>query len=49
MKFDDYLKEERIELMRTDIKAYLALCTMDHLVGLLDGIAKSGGYEEDEE
>ncbi len=48
-KFDDYTQEERVELMRTDIKAYLAIVTMDHLVGVLDGIAKSGAHSEIEE
>ena len=32
--------------MRTDVKAYMEIVTMDHLVGLLDAIAKSGLLEE---
>ena len=48
MKYDDYTQEQRVELMRTDITAYLKLCTMDHLVGILDGIAKGGPIKEEE-
>ena len=46
-KFDSLTQMERVELMRTDITAYLELCTMDHLVGILDGIAKGGPIKED--
>ena len=49
MKYDDLTRDQRIELMRTDIKAYLALCTMDHMVGILDGIAKSGPMKEEDD
>ncbi len=48
-KFDSLTQEQRVELMRTDIKAYLELCTMDHLVGILDGIAKGGPIKKEEE
>ena len=48
MKFDDYTQDERVELMRTDIKAYLEILMMDHLVGMLDAIAKSGPMEKDQ-
>ena len=47
MKFDDYTQDERVKLMRTDIRAYLDLLIIDHLMSLLDAIAKSGPMEED--
>jgi hypothetical protein len=48
VKFDDYTKEERIELMRKDIRAYLDLCTIDHMIAILEGIAKSGPVREED-
>jgi len=49
VKYEDLTREERVELMRTDIKAYLALLEEDHLLMLLDGISKSGGLDETRE
>jgi len=45
-KYDDYTKEERIELIKHDTKHYISLLTQDHLNLLLDALAKSEPLKE---
>ena len=40
-KYDDYTREERIELIKNDASLYVSLLTQDHLNMLLDALAKS--------
>ena len=40
-KYDDYTREERIELIKNDASLYVSLLTQDHLNLLLDALAKS--------
>ncbi len=49
LKHEDTTREQRVELMKTDIKAYLDLHNMDHFHEMLDNIAQLGPYEPEEE
>jgi hypothetical protein len=42
-------REERVELMLTDMDAYLELVPGEHWLQLLDGIAKAGPFEPEDE
>lgn len=40
-RFEDYTRQERVQLILTDPAVYMALLESDHLYLLLDGIAKT--------
>jgi len=47
-QFDDYTIEERIQMMRTDIKKYLSLISSDRLMEVLWSIQKAGPLTDEE-
>ena len=42
-------REERAKLMLTDIDAYMKLVPDEYWLQLLDGVAKAGPYDPDED
>ncbi len=49
LKYEDMTREERTELMLTDLPAYMKLLSDEHYFQLFDGIAKLGEYQPEED
>ncbi len=45
-KYDDYTREERVELIKHDMATYMSILTQDHLNQLLDALAKNEPWED---